>query len=119
MYIINAVSALGRQMGIDLRLNEKGLCSLNIGDTDSLFLERKEDILAISLARKLDHDVMNSLEQGLIQCHLKNNPRYGIRCALFREDTIVIISKLEKHHINAGMVEQILPYLIEVMNKIT
>ncbi|MCK5098429.1 MAG: hypothetical protein KAR45_10025 [Desulfobacteraceae bacterium] len=118
MHIINAVSALGRQMDIDIRLNDDGLCSLNIGDTDSLFLERKEDILAISLARKVKGDVMHSLEQGLELCHLKNNPRYGIRIALFREDTIVVISKLEKHHINAGMVEQILPYLLEVMNKI-
>lgn len=118
MHIINAVDALGRQMGVGIKLNDNGVCSLNVGETDSLFLERNEDALAISLARKINGDVISSLEQGLELCHLKNDPRHGLRIALFREDTLVAICKLEKHHINAGMVEQILPYLFEVMNKI-
>ena len=118
MHIINAVEALGRQMGIGIKLNDDGVCSLNIGETDSLFIERKEEILAISLARKINGDIMSCLEQGLELCHLKNDPRHGLRIALFREDTLVAICKLEKHHINAGMVEQILPYLFEVMNRI-
>ena len=42
MHIIKAVADLGRQMGIDLlKLNPDGVCTLNIGDTDSLFLERR------------------------------------------------------------------------------
>ncbi|MBI9091380.1 MAG: hypothetical protein JEZ12_19385 [Desulfobacterium sp.] len=119
MHIINAVAALGRQMGIEIKLNDDGVCSLNIGETDSLFLERREDVLAVSMARKINGDVMPCLEQGLELCHLKNSPRHGLRIALFREDTLVAICKLEKHHIDAGMVEQILPYLFEVMNKIS
>lgn len=118
MHIINAVAALGQQMGIDLKLNPEGVCSLNIGKTDSLFLERKDDTLAISLARKINKEIIQCLERGLELCHLKNDPRHGLRVALFRNDTIVAILKLERHHINAGMTEQILPYLFDVMNKI-
>jgi type III secretion system chaperone SycN len=119
MHIINAVETLGKQMNIDIKLNDDGVCSLNVGEADSLFMERKDDVLAISLARKVQGDIMPVLEMGLELCHLKNDPRLGLRIALFREDTIVAICKLEKHHINAGMVEQILPYLFEVVNKIT
>lgn len=119
MHITNAVDALGKQMGIELRLNDDGVCTLNIGDQDSLFLERKEDVLAASLARKIKGDVIPTLEKGFELCHPRNEPRLGLRIGLFREDTVVVICRLEKHHINAGMTEQVLPYLMEVMNKIT
>lgn len=119
MHITNAVKTLGKHMGIDLQLNDDGVCSLNIGDTDSLFLERREDVLAISLARKVNTNIIPCLERGLELCNLKNEPRFGLRIALFREDTIVAICKFEKHHINAGMAEQVLPYLMEIMDKIS
>lgn len=116
MHIIKAVTDLGRQMGIELKLNPDGVCTLNIGDTDSLFLERRDEVLAISLARRVDKDQISCLERGLELCHLKNEPRHGLRISLFRENTLVATSKLERHHMDAGMTEQILPYLFEVMN---
>ena len=119
MHIINAVKTMGNQMGIDLALSDQGTASLNVGETDSLFIERDGDSLAVSLARKIQGDILPGLERGLMKCHPDREPRLGLRVALFREDTLVVISKLEKHHINAGMVEQILPYLFETMAEIS
>ena len=118
MHIISAVEALGKQMGVPLKLNDDGCASLNVGDQGSLFIERSQDTMAVSFARKLDMDVLPCLERGLELCRLKNEPRLGLRVGLFRNDTIVVVCKLEKHHINAGMTGQILPYLFETMEKI-
>lgn len=118
MHIINAVTAIGREIGIDLQLNDNGVCTLNVGESGSLFLERKDDILAVSLAQKIAGDPLPCLERGLGLCHLKNDPRMGLRVALFRNDTVVCICKLEKHHISAGMADQVLSYLFDTMKKI-
>ncbi|MDY0220899.1 MAG: hypothetical protein RBR67_07165 [Desulfobacterium sp.] len=118
MHIVKAVADIGEQMGMDLKLNPDGICTLNLGETDSLFLERRGDVLAISLARRVDKDLISCLERGLELCHLKNEPRHGLRISLFRDNALVATSKLERYHMDAGMTEQILPYLFEVMNKI-
>lgn len=119
MHIVNAVKELGRQMGIDkLALDDNGCLTLNVGEDGSLFLERREDALAVSFARSCRTDVAQALKKGLELCHLKNNPGYNLRVALFREDIIVCISRLEKHHINAGMLNDTVPYLFEAMKKI-
>lgn len=119
MHIVNAVDAFGRQMGINgLSLDEKGCLTLNIGEDGSLFLERKEDTLVVSFAKKAGPRVSEALKRGFELCHFKNEPRYNLRVGLFREDIIVCISKLEKHHVNAGMLNEAVPYLFEVMEKI-
>lgn len=118
MHIINAMETIGKQLGLELKLDDNGVCSLNVGDTGSLFIERSLDTLAVSFAKKMSGDIQPCLERGLELCHLKNEPRLGLRVGMFRDDTIVAICKLEKHHIHAGMVDQILPYLFEVMEKI-
>ena len=118
MHIINAVEIMGRQVGIEFSLNDEGVASLNMGENNSLFFERREDTMVVSLARKLSGDPMSALERGFEKCAPENDPRMGLRVALFREDTLVVISKLEKYHLNAGMADQILPYLVGVMDEI-
>ena len=118
MQITHAVEDIGRQMGMEIRLNHAGLCTLNVGKHGSLFLERREDRLAISLARKITGDAAKALERGLGLCHPKNSPMTSFRVGLFRDNTVVVLCCLAPHHIRAGMHEQVLPYLFEQMAKI-
>lgn len=119
MHIINAVASMGKQIGIDMRLNQDGLCTMNVGSTGSLFLERRDDVLAISLAQKMPGNIMGALEKGLGLCHLDNDPQMGLRVGLFRDDTLVATCCLKAHHISAGMHEQVIPYLFDVMKQLT
>ena len=118
MHIRNAVDDLGRQMGLDnLELNENGLCTLNVGESGALFLERREDALLVSFARKSEGRVLEALSQGLTLCHPDAEPRFGLRVGLLRENVLVAASRLEKHQIMAGHLAQAVPYLFETLDK--
>lgn len=118
MQVTNAVEAMGKQMGVEIRLDPDGVCALNVGEDGSLFLEQRENRLGVSLARKIAGDPMPALTRGLELCHPRNSPMAGLRVGLFREDTVVALCCLGPHHIRAGMHEQVLPYLFNLMEKI-
>jgi len=118
MEITQAVEAMGQQMGIGIRLDHAGVCTLNAGEDSSLFLERRKDKLAVSLARKTTGDVMPALMRGLELCHPKNSPMMGLRVGMFRGDTVVALCCLSSHHLRSGMHEQVIPYLFNLMDKI-
>lgn len=119
MHIRNAVDDLGRELGLqNLELNENGLCTLNVGESSALFLERRDDALLVSLARTSQGRVLEILSQGLALCHPDAEPRYGLRVGLMRENVVVASSRLEKHQVTAGQLPQAVPYLFEILDKI-
>lgn len=118
MHIRDAVDDLGRQLGLDrLELNANGLCTLNVGERNALFLERRDDALLVSFARRSDGRIGDALAQGLALCHPDAEPRFGLRVGVLREDVLVAMSRLEKHQITAGQLAQAVPYLLETLDK--
>ncbi|WP_461211038.1 CesT family type III secretion system chaperone [Desulfocurvus sp. DL9XJH121] len=118
MHIRTAVDELGRQLGLaGLELDTNGLCTLNVGESGALFLERRDDALLVSLARRTEGHVPSVLAQGLSLCHPDSEPRFGLRVGLLRENVLVAMTRLEKHHLGAGHLTQAVPYLFETLDK--
>jgi type III secretion system chaperone SycN len=118
MHIRKAVDDLGRQLGLGgLDLDANGLCTLNVGDRGSLFLERHDDALLVSMARRVAGHVPEALTRGLALCHESAQPRHGLRVGLLRDDVLVVCARLEKHQIGAGHLTQVVPYLLETLDK--
>ncbi|WP_028588035.1 CesT family type III secretion system chaperone [Desulfocurvus vexinensis] len=118
MHIRKAVDDLGRQLGLDgLELDANGLCTLNVGEGGSLFLERHGEALLVSLARRVAGHVPEALARGLALCHESAQPRHGLRVGLLRDNVLVACARLERHHLAAGHLAQTVPYLFETLDK--
>jgi len=118
MHIRKAVDDLGRQMGLGaLELDANGLATLNVGQRDALFLERRGDALVVSFARRSEAHMPDVLARGLALCHPDAQPRFGLRVGLVRGTVAVALTRLERHHLTAGQLEHAVPYLFETLDK--
>ncbi|MCP5306248.1 MAG: CesT family type III secretion system chaperone [Chromatiaceae bacterium] len=115
------VAELGRSLGIEgLAMPEGRPLALRFDRRGSLYVEDRDEILLVYLARDIDlgADRAAVLEKALGLCHYSQGLAYPVHPGLRAERTLVFLVRLPSEQVTLPEIERVLELLSDLHEKV-